>query len=114
MSEGSGAHVFAWVPCASAKKSEANFHGISKSSRRKRFSLQPYDDELVKSNNLHYPPAKISELLCIQHGLDPMFVNQKAVESQLQNIKKNSLKTLVPTNNIDTLHATDDPDALCK
>jgi hypothetical protein len=49
MSEGSGACVFAWVPCASAKKSEANFCGISKSSRRKRFSLQPYDDELVNS-----------------------------------------------------------------
>ena len=113
MAESSSARVQLRVPRLSAQKSAANFRGISKSCRRKKFSLAPYDDELVKYNNIRYPPAKIAEILCLEHGLDPELMNRKAVEYRLRTIKKNSLKTLAPTNDPNTLRAVDDPNSLC-
>ena len=80
---------------------------------RKKTSLAPYDDEMVKLNNDRQPPAKIAEILCVEHGLDPEVVNRKAVESRLRYLKKNSLKTLAPVNINTSLEATDDPIAVC-
>ena len=78
--------------------------------KRKRSSgLRAYDDELTKYNNMRYPPAKIAELLCIEHNLDPKICNRTSVEGRLRYIKKNSLKTLAPVNASADLRALDDP-----
>ena len=60
--------------------------------------MSKYDDELVKYNNWRYPPSKIAEILCVEHNLDPSFMNRKSVERRLRYIKKNHLRTLAPTN----------------
>lgn len=116
-SGGSGSNVRAVsrVPRASAVASQANLRGIIKSSvRKKRFSLAPYDDDIVKYNNLRYPPSKIAEILCLEHELDPKLMNRKSVESRLRYLKKNTLRTLAPTNVMTNLAAVDDPTPLCK
>ncbi len=114
MAERGGNGVRVRVPRLTAQKSEATFRGISKSSRKKVFSLVPFDDEIVHYNNLRYPPAKIAEILCLGHGVDPNLLTRKSVEARLRTIKKNSLKTLAPTNDLSTLKAVDDPNAICK
>ncbi len=112
---GSNIRVASRVPRASAIASQANLKGIIKSGiRKKRFSLAPYDDDIVKYNNLCYPPSKIAEILCLEHELNPNLMNRKSVESRLRYLQKNSLKTLAPTNATSSLVAVDDPNAICK
>ena len=109
-----GSRVGSRVPRASALASKSNLQGIIKSTaRKKRFSLAPYTDDIVKYNNLRYPPAKIAEILCLEHDLDPKIMNRKAVKSRLRYVKKNSLKTLAPTNTSGSLRAVDDPNSVC-
>jgi hypothetical protein len=87
---------------------------IQKDTRRKkRFSLAPYDDDIVKYNNLRYPPSKIAEILTIEHDLDPKVMNRRTVEGRLRYLKKNSLKTLAPTNATSSLKAVDEPTSIC-
>ena len=99
-----GLRTHVCLPCASKGTQRVT---------RKKTPLAPYDDEMVRLSNERQPPAKIAEVLCVEHGLDPSVVNRKAVESCLRYLKKNSLKTLAPININSNLEATDDPVAIC-
>ena len=71
--------------------------------------VSQYDSEIVAYNNDGKSPSKIAELLCREHDLDPLIMNQKSVERRLRTIKVNSLAKLAPVNEDSDLVARDTP-----
>jgi hypothetical protein len=55
---------------------------LSKRGGRPPGCISQFDSEIVSYSNEGLPPQKIADLLCHEHDLDPMIMNQKSVEKE--------------------------------